>query len=460
MNRGFAVMKESFTADISFALATVLADDANSGIKEIINSFLAQIKEMRSYDLPFFNTQRVEKMLSDIEFDFNDMANIIVFQNQSSFDNMNVNDQKKIVGFWKKYLDNMDFIKSFKELISQFVPAALQKPSSDNLRVKSVGFYFDNIQTIITNLKLCFHWIINKKSVRLNFILDPQYKKRILEVFYKDAPASNEWTVKADFIKKRIAELALSGVLSPQEVDNALKKAANKANTGTPDASPKSEVVYEKPKSNYPRPSFKYSFREVKGFARVINKLFSKPTGSYTITAYPGTAITETYNAEINEKEAEKKYFIQPLLQISNELSAILTNTEKLMIHLQITEEVLNSKKITQKNIFTNFYLLDKKIGDFFYRFFVDIKANGIYYSINKAIAFYNMTNKISDVLKETIFNSLSNLYNAQKEFLHKSGTDPEKIAYFLDMVSVELSGLFMNINREKAKLEKRLNPS
>mgnify|MGYP001014122039 CR=1 FL=1 len=111
------------------------------------------------------------------------------------------------------------------------------------------------------------------------------------------------------------------------------------------------------------------------------------------------------------------------------------------------------------KSFYANGLKVFKEYG-YPFTLFVYIKAHGIYYSINKAIAFYNMTNKISDVLKETIFNSLSNLYNAQKEFLHKSGTDPEKIAYFLDMVSVELSGLFMNINREKAKLEKRLNPS
>ncbi len=452
-------MNETFASDIAYSIKALDMGNIQISIKEILSSFLSQLKEIKTYDIPILQTNENEVFIGDIEFDFNDMVNIVFYQKNIDVDNLSENDIKKIKDFWNNYIASEEFVKRMSKLVNQFRDMALKKQNVDKLRIKGIGYYFENLKTILRNLQLCYNKIINSKKTIISFTLPISIKKRVVELIYKEAPITAKPDQKINFILDKINEYSLSAAITKDnvyEIIQQAREAKQVKKAKEQEARAERQKQTQKPKSNYPRPLFKGSYKNSKGLTRVINKIFSKPTGYYNIAAYPQTKFAESLNFEFHDG-IDNKYFVKPLFDLANELGQLFSSTESLLKHLRIDSEILKTKKATQKNIFLNFYLLDKKLSDFFYKFFLDIKNNGIYYTFNKAYAFYNMVYKITNVYKNSVYNNISNYYTSAKDFLAKSKANMEKIVYFLDSIGINLSGMFVNIDREKRKLESKI---
>lgn len=448
-------MRDAYIADIGFFVKSVENGTLKNCIKDILTSILQQFKEIKSYDSDIIKEEETSKLIGNIEFDFNDMVNIVLNYKQLDIDKISTNDIKKIKEFWENYLDNEKFLEQTKRFVFSFVDELVKNPKSDKLKIKGIGFYFENFHKLLTNLKLCYNYVINVNRKFVELKLTFEERIRVIELLNLEIPLNVKEDLRPKYFKNKLVEYNLDDVISDEEINRVIEKDA-KEKENRDRIEQKREKISEKPKSNYPRPMYKYSIKKSKGIVKIINKLFSKPIGFIEIQGYLGTDFNETLTFDLNDNNKMKGYLIKPFLDISNDIGNIFNNTEKLLMHMNINSSVLKSNKMVQKNIFLNFYLLDKKLSDFFYKFFQDIKNSGIYYKKNKAVAFFKMCHKIVNVFKNNIFNALNNYYNNAKSIISHTGADIEKIVYFFDDISVELSSLFININRYKSALEKK----
>jgi hypothetical protein len=448
-------MNDAHLYSVGFVLNVLDAKDYKDAVKSISQSLLLQFKEIKTYNLEILEREEYAKLVRDLEFDCQDLINIALNNKQLTLDVLSQNDINKLKDFWSRYFDNQNFLNTISKLVKDFSDEALIKQKVDKLRIKGIGIYFENFDKIIINLKLIFNAIINSVKKVVPLKLEDDLKSMIFDKLYFNAPVKGDIKTKANYVKSKLKDYYLIGAYTHEEFMETLKH-LQKAKQDVEGVIPQKKEM-ERPKSSYPRAFFKYDFKQAKGLGKIINKILSKPVGSIEIRAYDGTNFSDTLYFEYYEIGNDKKKFIKPLIDTVNEISNIFNNTERLYSHLGITPDVLKTNKVSQKNMFMSFYALDKKVSDFFFKFFTDVKVSGIFYPEKRYEAFLKMCLKILDVFQMSIFKVACDFYQASEAVLKQIGSNIERIAYFSNLIGIEISSTTMSVKRELSGFEENL---
>ncbi len=450
--------EQSFLGHINFSAdqaIKMIASENNELIVQTVFSALQELldkyKELKQFNIPIILEQNdnANAPFYEANLDFTELTGVL---NVKKLQNKRFNEKEfnVINSCNEKYFSNTLFTEKIVDFGRNFFEQAKEKNLLTQMQLDTMHRYFENFPQIMIELKIFLNYIFQITNIEIDVIFSEDEKNKILDALRVKVEKHNvslkDKTLLKEHLKREVREVGFSSFLPETKVekyfDNWFENVYKKGLVNIDKI--KNMITKIKPIPNYTWQiqTYKGLFKSLVNF---IKEIFGLPIARLTLTGYPETKQKAIITHE-NKTGIYKNNIVLEMFTIANEVGKLLKITRQLVGLLDIHIDTLAECTVDQIHIYQSHINIEYQICEFMYNFFMDIKKIGVITGKVKMKYFYTYLLQISNRFKTQINTPLHNYVTIHEDELADGIHD--KVMKKIHDISVELSGLHMNLTR------------